>query len=57
MDVLVRQRPFKEENRGGFENDVDSDEEKLDKAALYKKLGYNDYDDYTEVDFEPSDAE
>ena len=32
MDVLVRQGPFKEENRGGFENDVDSDEEKLDKS-------------------------
>ena len=27
MDLLVRKKPFREDNQGGFVNDVDSDDE------------------------------
>ena len=27
MDILVRKKPFKEENQGGFANDIDSEDE------------------------------
>ena len=32
MDILVRKKPFREDKQGGFINDVDSDDEKVQQA-------------------------
>ena len=36
MDILVRQKPFREESQKGFLNDVDSDDEKQKKPDLFR---------------------
>ena len=36
MDILVRKKPFREENQGGFANDVDSEGEGGQKRNLFQ---------------------
>ena len=36
MDILVRKKPFREENQGGFVNDVDSEDGGDQKRNLFQ---------------------
>ena len=55
MDLLVRKKPFREENQGGFVNDVDSDDEVSKGRTLITSeflggAGEDDADDSNVVD-------
>ena len=52
MDLLVRKKPFREEDQGGFENDVDSEDEAIKKRSFIHSefVGGAGEDDVDEID-------
>ena len=55
MDILVRKKPFREENQGGFVNDVDSEDEAgKERNHIYSEFlggaGEDDCDEVEDID-------
>ena len=55
MDILVRKKPFREDNQGGFMNDVDSDDEATkERNPIYSEFlggaGEDEQDDVEDID-------